>query len=77
MKKESWQGVKGSLVYEDDKAIIVDNSEDLKDIKKLSNQISENGKPIYTKIYNLPIVSVAVMETRILNHGLVLLMQKS
>lgn len=45
MKKESWQGVKGSLVYEDDKAIIVDNSEDLKDIKKLSNQISENGKP--------------------------------
>lgn len=29
MKKESWQGIKGSLVYEDDKAIIVDEADDI------------------------------------------------
>lgn len=46
MKKESWQGVKGSLVYEDDKAIIVDETEDLKDTENLSKQLAEKGQPI-------------------------------
>lgn len=46
MKKESWQGIKGSLVYEDDKAIIVDDTDDLKDTKKLSKQLAEKGQPI-------------------------------
>lgn len=46
MKKESWQGVKGSLVYEDDKAIIVDETDDIKDTENLSKQLSEKGQPI-------------------------------
>lgn len=46
MKKESWQGIKGSLVYEDDKAIIVDDTDDIKDTKKLSKQLAEKGQPI-------------------------------
>ncbi|WP_273718486.1 hypothetical protein [Leuconostoc mesenteroides] len=46
MKKESWQGIKGSLVYEDDKAIIVDETDDIKDTEKLSNQLAEKGQPI-------------------------------
>lgn len=46
MKKESWQGIKGSLVYEDDKAIIVDETDDIKDTEKLSKQLAEKGKPI-------------------------------
>ena len=46
MKKESWQGIKGSLVYEDDKAIIVDETEDLKDTENLSKQLAEKGQPI-------------------------------
>lgn len=46
MKKESWQGVKGSLVYEDDKAIIVDETDDIKDTEKLSKQLAEKGQPI-------------------------------
>lgn len=46
MKKESWQGIKGSLVYEDDKAIIVDDTDYIKDTKKLSKQLAEKGQPI-------------------------------
>ena len=46
MKKESWQGIKGSLVYEDDKAIIVDEADDIKDTEKLSKQLAEQGQPI-------------------------------
>ena len=46
MKKESWRGIKGSLVYEDDKAIIVDEADDIKDTKKLSKQLAEKGQPI-------------------------------
>ncbi|ORI93381.1 hypothetical protein [Leuconostoc mesenteroides] len=46
MKKESWQGIKGSLVYEDDKAIIVDEADDIKDTKKISKQLAEKGQPI-------------------------------
>ncbi|WP_338754676.1 hypothetical protein [Leuconostoc mesenteroides] len=46
MKKESWQGIKGSLVYEDDKAIIVDETDDIKDTEKLSKQLVEKGQPI-------------------------------
>lgn len=46
MKKESWQGIKGSLVYEDDKAIIIDEADDIKDTKKLSKQLAEKGQPI-------------------------------
>ncbi|MBZ1527734.1 hypothetical protein J3325_08110 [Leuconostoc mesenteroides] len=46
MKKESWQGIRGSLVYEDDKAIIVDETDDIKDTEKLSKQLAEKGQPI-------------------------------
>jgi hypothetical protein len=46
MKKESWQGIKGSLIYEDDKAIIVDETADIKDTEKLSKQLAEKGQPI-------------------------------
>lgn len=46
MKKESWQGIKGSLVYEDDKAIIVEEADDIKDTEKLSKQLAEKGQPI-------------------------------
>ena len=46
MKKESWQGIKGSLVYEDDKAIIVDETDDIKDTEKLSKQLAKKGQPI-------------------------------
>lgn len=46
MKNESWQGIKGSLVYEDDKAIIVDETDDIKDTEKLSKQLAEKGQPI-------------------------------
>ncbi|WP_273712499.1 hypothetical protein [Leuconostoc mesenteroides] len=46
MKKESWQGIKGSLVYEDNKAIIVDETDDIKDTEKLSKQLAEKGQPI-------------------------------
>ncbi|MGJ3765192.1 hypothetical protein ACLOB7_11035 [Levilactobacillus brevis] len=46
MRKESWQGIKGSLVYEDEKAIIVDEADDIKDTKKLSKQLAEKGQPI-------------------------------
>lgn len=46
MKKERWQGIKGSLVYEDDKAIIVDETDDIKDTEKLSKQLAEKGQPI-------------------------------
>ncbi|KAA8371709.1 hypothetical protein FD956_08520 [Leuconostoc carnosum] len=46
MKKESWQGIKGSLVYEDDKAIIVDEADDIKDTEELSKQLAEKGQPI-------------------------------
>ena len=30
MKKESWQGIKGSLVWEDDKVVIVIETDDPK-----------------------------------------------
>jgi len=46
MKKESWQGIKGSLVYEDDKAIIVDETDNIEDTEKLSKQLAEKGQPI-------------------------------
>lgn len=46
MKNESWQGIKGSLVYEDDKAIIIDETDDIKDTEKLSKQLAEKGQPI-------------------------------
>ena len=53
MKKESWQGIKGSLVYEDDKAIIVDEADDIKDTEKLSKQLAEKGQPIKEARYQL------------------------
>lgn len=53
MKKESWQGIKGSLVYEDDKAIIVDEADDIKDTEKLSKQLTEKGQPIKEARYQL------------------------
>ncbi|WP_349548975.1 hypothetical protein [Leuconostoc mesenteroides] len=53
MKKESWQGIKGSLVYEDDKAIIVDEADDIKDTEKLSKRLAEKGQPIKEARYQL------------------------
>lgn len=53
MKKESWQGIKGSLVYEDDKAIIIDEADDIKDTEKLSKQLTEKGQPIKEARYQL------------------------
>lgn len=46
MKKEGWQGIKGSVVQEDDKAVIVNETDDIKDTEKLSKQLAEKGQPI-------------------------------
>lgn len=46
MKKESWQGIKGSLVWEDDKVVIVIETDDIKDTEKLSKQLAEKRQPI-------------------------------
>ena len=46
MKKEGWQGIKGSLVWEDDKVVIVIETDDIKDTEKLSKQLAEKGQPI-------------------------------
>lgn len=45
MKKESWQGIKGSLVQKDDKVVIVNETDDIKDTEKLSKQLAEKGQP--------------------------------
>jgi len=46
MKKESWQGVTDSLVYENDKAIIINEQDKLEDTEKLLKQLAETGKPV-------------------------------
>ncbi|CUR64596.1 hypothetical protein [Leuconostoc gasicomitatum] len=46
MKKESWQGITGSLVYENDKAIIINEQDNLEDIENLLKQLAETGKPV-------------------------------
>lgn len=46
MKVERWQDVNGQLVVDNDQAIIVKNSEILKDPEALKTEMEKNGQPV-------------------------------
>ncbi|MBU7510991.1 hypothetical protein [Lactiplantibacillus pentosus] len=46
MKVESWQGIKGKLVHDDQKAIVVDDDQELADQKQLQARLASDGRPI-------------------------------
>lgn len=46
MKVESWQGIKGKLVYDDQKAIAIDDDQELVDQKQLQARLASDGRPI-------------------------------
>ncbi len=46
MKVESWQGINGKLVHDDQKAIVVDDEQALTDPKQLQDRLKQEGKPI-------------------------------
>jgi hypothetical protein len=46
MKVESWQGIKGKLVHDDQKAIVVDDDQELADQKQLQSRLASDGRPI-------------------------------
>ncbi|QHM32484.1 hypothetical protein C7M34_03150 (plasmid) [Lactiplantibacillus plantarum] len=46
MKAESWQGINGKLVHDDQKAIVVDDDQKLTDQKQLQAILDQDGQPI-------------------------------
>ena len=46
MKVESWQGINGKLVHDDQKAIVVDDDHALTDSKQLQAILDQDGQPI-------------------------------
>ena len=46
MKVESWQGINGKLVHDDQKAIVVDKDQAVTDQKQLQAILDQNGQPI-------------------------------
>lgn len=46
MRVESWQGISGKLVHDDQKAIVVDDAHDLTDQKELKARLGQDGQPI-------------------------------
>ncbi|MBU7462527.1 hypothetical protein KGI22_15260 [Lactiplantibacillus pentosus] len=46
MKVESWQGINGKLVHDDQKAIVVDDDHALTDPKQLQAILDQDGQPI-------------------------------
>ena len=46
MKVESWQGINGKLVHDEQKAIVVDNDQALTDQKQLQAILDQAGQPI-------------------------------
>lgn len=46
MKVESWQGIKGKLVHDEQKAIVVDDDQELADQKQLQSRLASDGRPI-------------------------------
>ncbi|MCG0758381.1 hypothetical protein IMAU60049_02868 [Lactiplantibacillus plantarum] len=46
MKVESWQGIKGKLVHDDQKAIVVDDDQELADQKQLQAILDQDGQTI-------------------------------
>ena len=46
MKTESWQGINGKLVHDEQKAIVVDDDQALTDQKQLQAILDQDGQPI-------------------------------
>lgn len=46
MKIERWQGIKGKLVHDEHKAIVVDDDQELADQKQLQARLASDGRPI-------------------------------
>lgn len=46
MKVESWQGINGKLVHDEQKAIVVDDDQALTDQKQLQEILRQDGQPI-------------------------------
>ncbi|MFT9267814.1 hypothetical protein [Oenococcus sp.] len=46
MQIENWQGINGKLVHDDQKAIVVDDDQDLSDQKALQMRLESDGLPI-------------------------------
>ena len=46
MKVESWQGINGKLVHDDQKAIVVKDEQELADQDKLQDRLKQEGKPV-------------------------------
>ena len=46
MKVESWQGINGKLVHDDQKAIVVDDEQALTDPKQLQAILDQDGQTI-------------------------------
>lgn len=46
MKVESWQGINGKLIHDDQKAIVVDDEQALTDPKQLQAILDQDGQPI-------------------------------
>lgn len=46
MKVESWQGIKGKLVHDDQKAIVVDDDQNLTDRRQLQKVLDQDGQPV-------------------------------
>lgn len=46
MKVESWQGINGKLVHDDQRAIVVDDDQALTDPKQLQAILDQDGQPI-------------------------------
>ena len=46
MKVESWQGINGKLLHDDQKAIVVDDDQKLTELKQLQAILDQDGQPI-------------------------------
>ena len=46
MKVESWQGINGKLVHDEQQAIVVDNDQALTDQKQLQAILDQDGQPV-------------------------------
>ena len=46
MKMESWQGINGKLVHDEQQAIVVDNDQALTDQKQLQAILDQDGQPV-------------------------------
>ena len=79
MKVESWQGINGKLLHDDQKAIVVDDDQKLTELKQLQAILDQDGQPI-DEVRQAKIVidrfHIVAMMTRAFNQTRVQTMKK-